>query len=45
MISFMMSEDWSRRMPEFQEYITLNDKTRGTNFTKTFYGMEKLMQC
>ena len=45
MINFMYQEDWSRRMPEFQEYIILNDRVRGTDFTKTFYGMEDLMQC
>jgi len=45
MINFMFQEDWSRRMPEFQEYLTLNDKVRGTNFKKTFYEMEELMQC
>ena len=42
MINFMMSEDWSRRMPEFQEYITLNDKVRGTNFKETFPEMAEL---
>ena len=43
MISFMMSEDWSRRMPEFQEYLTLNDKIRGTNFKETFPDMIGLL--
>tara|TARA_B100000945_G_C20351698_1_gene582568 strand:+ start:1 stop:939 length:939 start_codon:yes stop_codon:yes gene_type:complete len=43
MINFMMSEDWSRRMPEFQEYLTLNDKVRGTNFKETFPEMAKLL--
>ena len=43
MISFMMSEDWSRRMPEFQEYLTLNDKIRGTNFKETFSDMIELL--
>ena len=45
MINFMNQEDWSRRIPEFQEYIILNDKIRGTNFKETFPEMEELMQC
>jgi len=36
LISFMFSEDWSIRMPEFKEYIKLMDKIRGTNFKETF---------
>ena len=45
MINFMNQEDWSRRIPEFQEYIILNDKIRGTNFKETFTEMKELMQC
>lgn len=36
LISFMFSEDWSQRIPEFVEYITLMDEIRGTDFSKTF---------
>lgn len=36
MVSFMKSEDWSRRMPEMKEYIELIDKTRGSSFATTF---------
>lgn len=43
MIKFMMSEDWSRRMPEFREYLTTLDKQRGTDFCKTFPEMADLM--
>lgn len=43
MIKFMMSDDWSRRIPEFKEYITLMDEIRGTSFKKTFPEMEKLI--
>jgi len=43
LISFMFSEDWSRRMPEFQEYISIMDKIRGTDFKKIFYAMRKLL--
>jgi MoaA/NifB/PqqE/SkfB family radical SAM enzyme len=43
MISFMFSDDWSRRLPEFREYITLMDKIRGTNFKETFVEMRGLI--
>ena len=43
MIQFMMSEDWSRRMPEFREYITKFDKQRGTDFAKTFPDMAGML--
>jgi hypothetical protein len=43
LVSFMESEDWSKRMPEFQEYITLLDKTRGHKFESTFPEMAELM--
>ena len=43
MISFMKSEDWSNRLPEFREYITLMDKVRKTDFTKVFPDMKDLI--
>lgn len=43
LINFMLSEDWSNRMPEFVEYITIVDKVRGTDFRKTFPEMEDLL--
>lgn len=43
MVSFMKSEDWSIRMPEFQEYIRHMDQIRGTSFEKTFPDMASLM--
>lgn len=42
-VSFMFSEDWSVRMPEFREYISLVDGVRGTNFRETFPEMEELL--
>ena len=36
MLSFARSEDWSRRLPEFREYLTKLDNMRGTDFRKTF---------
>jgi hypothetical protein len=43
LVKFMESEDWSQRMPEFQEYIKLLDKTRGHSFEKTFPEMAHLI--
>jgi hypothetical protein len=43
MVNFMMSGDWSRRLPEFQEYIKLMDKIRGTDFKKTFPEMSEIL--
>lgn len=43
MVSFMEAEDWSNRMPEFQEYITKMDGIRGTSFVETFPEMAELM--
>lgn len=36
MVNFMNKEDWSERLPELREWIQLLDKTRGTDFAKTF---------
>ena len=43
MIKFMMSEDWSVRMPEFREYITKFDKLRETKFAEVFPEMADLL--
>ena len=43
MVKFMMSEDWSQRMPQFREYITKFDKQRNTDFTKVFPEMADLL--
>jgi len=43
LISFMQSEDWSRRMPQFVEYINLMDDIRDTNFSETFPEMSGLL--
>ena len=44
LVSFMYSEDWSIRMPEFQEYIKLMDEIRGTDFKSTFPEMKELLE-
>ena len=40
---FMNSEDWSARLPEFQEYIKKMDKIRKTDFKTTFPEMANLL--
>lgn len=42
LISFMKSEDWSNRMPEFQEFVSKIDKLRGLSAKDTFPEMAKL---
>jgi hypothetical protein len=44
LVQFMMAEDWSRRMPQFREYIRLMDRIRGTSFTKVFPEMSELLE-
>ncbi|MNY34062.1 hypothetical protein D3C86_1683740 [compost metagenome] len=43
LIKFMMSEDWSNRLPEFQEYIRIMDQVRGINFETVFPEMKGLL--
>ncbi len=45
MVSFMESEDWSQRMPEFREYIRIMDGIRGTRFTQVFPEMAELLEA
>jgi len=42
-IKFMNSDDWSNRLPEFKEYITIMDKVRGTSFQETFSEMKNII--
>lgn len=44
MVSFMNSENWSNRMPEFIEYIEKMDQIRGTDFKKVFPEMAELIE-
>jgi len=44
MVSFMKSEDWTVRLPELQEYLSLIDKTRNLNFTETFPEMKGIFK-
>ena len=43
MVKFMKQENWSRRLPEFREYINLIDKTRDLSFVKTFPEMKDVL--
>ncbi|MEM7647200.1 MAG: hypothetical protein AAF203_09840, partial [Pseudomonadota bacterium] len=43
MVSFMESEDWSRRLPQFREYISHMDKIRQTQFSGVFPEMAELL--
>jgi hypothetical protein len=44
LVSFMRSEDWSNRMPEFQEYIARIDKLRGCDAKLIFPEMATLFK-
>ncbi len=35
-VQFMNSQDWSHKIPEFQDYVRVLDKTRGTDFYAVF---------
>jgi hypothetical protein len=36
LIQYMMSEDWSHKLPSLIEYLEVTDAQRNTNFRKTF---------
>lgn len=42
MISFMKSEDWSIRLPEMKEYLSLVDDTRNINFKEIYPEMKDI---
>ena len=44
MLSFMESEDWSRRLPEMKEFLSLCDKQRGITFAETFPEMKDIFK-
>lgn len=43
LVQFMMSEDWSDRLPEFREYIRHMDAIRGLDFRQTFPEISALL--
>jgi len=36
LVQYMMAEDWSNKLPILEDYLTVTDQQRGTDFTKTF---------
>jgi sulfatase maturation enzyme AslB (radical SAM superfamily) len=42
MLSFMESEDWSRRLPEMQEFLHRCDTQRGNSFAEVFPEMKDI---
>lgn len=42
MVQFMESEDWSNRLPEMREFLSLCDRQRGNGFADTFPEMAKI---
>ena len=42
MLSFMESEDWSRRLPEMQEFLLRCDAQRGNSFANVFPEMKDI---
>lgn len=44
LVKFMHKEDWSERLPEFREWISLIDKTRGLDFGKVFPELSGLIK-
>lgn len=43
MVNFMKQDNWSRRLPEFREYINLIDKQRNLSFVDTFPEMKDVL--
>jgi len=41
-VSYMMQEDWSSKLPSTLEYLSVCDQTRSTNFRKIFYDLRLL---
>ena len=44
MVNFMLSEDWSNRLPQLKEYIQRMDQIRGTSFNDTFPEMSGIFE-
>jgi hypothetical protein len=36
LVQYMMSEDWAHKLPMLEDYLTVTDAQRGTDFRKTF---------
>ena len=44
MLTFMESEDWSVRLPELKEYLSLCDRQRNNSFSDTFPEMKDIFK-
>jgi MoaA/NifB/PqqE/SkfB family radical SAM enzyme len=42
LVQYMMSEDWSHKLPMLLDYLTVTDNRRGTDFRKTFPELQDL---
>jgi MoaA/NifB/PqqE/SkfB family radical SAM enzyme len=42
LVSYMMSEDWSHKIPILLDYLSVTDNQRGTDFRKIFPELESL---
>jgi MoaA/NifB/PqqE/SkfB family radical SAM enzyme len=42
LVQYMMAEDWSNKLPMLEDYLTVTDAQRGTDFRKTFPELQDL---
>ena len=43
LVQYMMGEDWSNKLPMLEDYLTVTDQQRGTDFRKTFPELDGLL--
>ena len=43
LVQYMMAEDWSNKLPMLEDYLTVTDQQRGTDFRKTFPELDGLL--
>ena len=43
LVRYMNGEDWSNKLPMLEDYLTVTDQQRGTDFTKTFPELKDLL--
>jgi MoaA/NifB/PqqE/SkfB family radical SAM enzyme len=43
LVQYMMAEDWSHKLPMLEDYLTVTDHQRCTDFRKTFPELEDLL--
>ena len=42
LVQYMMAEDWTNKLPMLEDYLTVTDTQRGTDFRKTFPELQDL---